>query len=158
MSFPAVRPLPSKMSAMVLQRYFERFLDPERLTPGIHLMLNAMQRRKGYGSSSNSLWNYLHPSGRERIFVISERTLASYSYKLSEVLVYWDYAYTGPESPFPRNPLVSTARYGEISACLDHCPPDLYIFDASMEWTLIRTSGEQNDLGWTCFQIGPIGQ
>lgn len=151
-------PLPAKMSDLVLKRYIETFLDPERMAFQTYLMLEKLRRNKGYRSSSFKLWDYLDDKPRMRPYIISERTLKSYSHRLDELLIYWDCAYLEPESSFRRDPhRVCSIRYADLSGHLDLCPPTFYLFDKSFSWTLIRTDEPQNEIGWNCLQIGEIG-
>lgn len=157
MNKPAIIPLSAKMSEMCLRRYFERFLDRQRFSFNTHLMLEALRKRRGHGSSGYNLWDYLRSSPRERPYVISEQTMKSYAYKLGTVLIYWDCCYMEPESPFSGANQVCMADFGDLMEHMSACPPNLYLFDRDMQWTLIRTDVPQNDWGWTCIQIGAIG-
>lgn len=157
MNKPAIVPLSPKLSDMCLKRYFESFLDRERYSYKTHQMLEALRKRKGYGSSGHNLWDYLNDHPRKRAYVISDSTLRSYTHKLREVLIYWDTCYMEPDSPFPAAGIVSVADFRELTAHFQLCPANLYVFDRDMRWTLIRTDAPHNELEWSCFQIGEIG-
>lgn len=150
-------PLSTKLSDVALKRYIESFLDPERMSFQTYLMLEKLRRNKGYRSSGYMLWDYLDSQPKRRPYIISEATVKSYTHRLSEILVYWDCTYTEPDSPFSNKNRICTASFGEIAACLDRCPPTLYMFDRDFQWTLVRSDEPLNDLGWNCLQVGEIG-
>ncbi|WP_438444959.1 hypothetical protein [Gorillibacterium sp. sgz5001074] len=150
-------PLSAKLSDVVLKRYIESFLDPERMSFPTYLMLEKLRRNKGYRNSGFKFWDYLDDKPRMRPYIISEATFRSYSHKLSDLLVYWDCTYMEPPSAFPSGNRVCAVQFGEIVRNLDLCPPTLYLFDRDFKWTLIRTDEPQNELGWNCLQIGEIG-
>lgn len=150
-------PLSAKLSDVVLKRYIESFLDPERMSFHTYLMLEKLRRSKGYRNSGFKFWDYLADKPRMRPYIISEATFKSYAHKLYDVMVYWDNTYMEPQSAFPDSNRVCSAHFRDLARHLELCPPTMYLFDRDLQWTLIRTDEPQNDLGWNCLQIGEIG-
>ena len=152
-----LQPLSPKLSEQALSRYIQTFLNQERMSVHTFMMLEKLRRNKGYRNSGYSLWDYYATDRRRRPYIISEQTFTSYTHKLDEILVYWDHRYMEANSPFARTSGVCIAKYKELAAHLENCPPTLYLFDRDYQWSLVRTDESQNEMDWNCLQIGEIG-
>lgn len=150
-------PLSPKLSEQALSRYIRTFLDHDRMSVHTYMMLEKLRRNKGYRSGGHVLWDYYSTERKRRPYIISETTFKSYSHRISEVLIYWDCTYVEPSSPFAKVSGVCSARYADIAANLNICPPTLYLFDPDYLWSLARTDEAQNEMDWNCLQIGEIG-
>lgn len=144
--------LPMDMVFTLRNKYIDRFIDTD--SDHYKKFISTVSEYSDGMCYTGYLWDCLiNP------IVINLDEVISYREKLKQVLIFWDihskekiwvddYWKFGKDS-------VLQLDYGDILDNLEYFPEDIYIFDESMEWTLVLTHEDNNGVR-VCAKVGNI--